>query len=296
MSGASTSNRWWENYLVRYFMPSIAGIAIVGWLSSVGGGHLKNDLFFGLLGHDLSAPTLTLLVLYGNLFCYVASYPILGFHATRVIDYPNSTWRPSILDGYLLSLVVGLATLLIAILGPNGLDLVAAFVLVSLYSIAQLARISKALKPQPIKGLKRGTSLVYGYIYVLAKRRGVGEKITSSTTQQQPEEGEESSQEEITEHEPTHWQREVIDTYRHMREHGNSAFIFFLELVLASLCYLVLSMDGYSAQQQLSRIGILFAVWALPAVAIHMFSQTIERRFSLFDRKLQTNALRDSQT
>lgn len=289
MSDASTSNRWWESYLVRYFMPSIAGIAIVGWLSSVGSCDLKNDLFFGLLGNELSAPTLTLLILYGNLFCYVASYPILGFHATRVIDHHNSTWRPSIIDGYLLSLVVGLAALLIATLLPKdmkGLGLVAAFVLVSLFSIAQLARLFMAMKRQRIKGLKDETSLVYGYIYTLAKRRGIAARSTSSRTQQQPEEGDEFTLEEITEQKTTHWQREVVDTYRHMREHGNSAFIFFLELVLASLCYLVLSVEGYSAQQQISLIGILFAVWALPAVAIHMLGQIIERRFSMFDWKL----------
>lgn len=267
-------------------MPSIAGVATVGWLSSIAGNKLENILFFGCLGTELSAPILTLLVLYGNLFCYVASYPILGFHATRVIDHNDASWRPSCLDGHLLSLGMGIATLLFATLAPKSMGVVAAFSLAALFSIAQLVRLVKAIKRKPIKGLKGETSLAYGYIYAIAKRRGVAEQNTSSTTQQQPEDGEEFSPEEITEQKTTHWQREVVDTYRHMREHGNSAFIFFLELVLASLCYLVLSVEGYSAQQQLSLIGILFAVWALPAAAIHMLGQIIERRFSLFDRKL----------
>lgn len=93
MGDTTGSNRWWESYLVRYFMPSIAGVATVGWLSSIAGNELKNILFFGLLGTELSAPVLTLLVIYGNLFCYVASYPILGFHATRVIDHDDSSLK-----------------------------------------------------------------------------------------------------------------------------------------------------------------------------------------------------------
>lgn len=285
MADTTGSNRWWESYLVRYFMPSIAGVATVSWLSSIAGNELKDILFFGLLGTELSAPVLTLLVLYGNLFCYVASYPILGFHATRVIDHNDSSWRPTFLDGHLLSFGMGIVTLLIATLAPKFIGFVAAFVLAALFSIAQLARLFKVMKRKPIKGLRADTSLAYGYIYAIAKRRGVIEQSKLSTTEQ-PVDGEEFSKEEITEQKTTRWQREIVDTYRHMREHGNSAFIFFLELVLASLCYLVLSVKGYSAQQQLSLIGILFAVWALPAAAIHMLGQIIERRFSLFDQKL----------
>ena len=51
MPEAGSSNRWWESYLVRYFMPSIAGVAIVCWLTSActNGPKLKEILFFGLL-------------------------------------------------------------------------------------------------------------------------------------------------------------------------------------------------------------------------------------------------------
>ncbi len=112
MSSATPSSRWWENYLVRYFMPSIAGMAIMGWLTSISHPMVKEILFFGFLGKELSAPALVLLILYGNLFCYVASYPILGFHVTRVTDFKDSIWKPTILDGYILSIVVGVFALL----------------------------------------------------------------------------------------------------------------------------------------------------------------------------------------
>ena len=37
MRGYGGANRWWESYLVRYFMPSIAGVAIVIWLGDIAG-------------------------------------------------------------------------------------------------------------------------------------------------------------------------------------------------------------------------------------------------------------------
>ena len=32
MAGESAVYRWWESYLVRYFLPCIAGMVIISWL------------------------------------------------------------------------------------------------------------------------------------------------------------------------------------------------------------------------------------------------------------------------
>jgi hypothetical protein len=81
------------------------------------------------------------------------------------------------------------------------------------------------------------------------------------------------------------WHKEYMETYRHMREHGNSAFIFMLELVLATLIYCN-TVPSECATKQLSAIGLLFAIWALPAVSAHLMGQYLERRFSHFERRL----------
>lgn len=50
MTAYSGATRWWEGYLVRYFIPSIAGIAIILWVSTVAGNEFRKkgtDLFFG---------------------------------------------------------------------------------------------------------------------------------------------------------------------------------------------------------------------------------------------------------
>lgn len=91
MRTQSETNRWWENYAVRYLMPSIAGVAIVRWLCSRAGPGLSSLLF--VQPYLLNAQSLILLFLYGNLFCYLASYPALAFHAVRVVHYGGDNYR-----------------------------------------------------------------------------------------------------------------------------------------------------------------------------------------------------------
>ena len=81
-----------------------------------------------------------------------------------------------------------------------------------------------------------------------------------------------------------------MDTYRHLREHGNSAFIFILEIALASLAFCIITKPGQLPVQQLGAIGTLFAVWAVPSAFVHLLRQHLERRFSHFDRRVSDAA------
>ena len=105
MSNESGATRWWENYLVRYLMPSIAGVAIVAWLTSIAGHELKALLLIELGDGGLQSPTLLTIFLYGNLFCYISSYPILCFHVTRVIDFRKDWYSNILLNGYISTAV-----------------------------------------------------------------------------------------------------------------------------------------------------------------------------------------------
>ena len=81
-------NRWWENYLVRYLVPSIAGMFILMWLNKNSGGSGILEKYLPMLkltnDKDFNTASLTGWLLFGTLYCYIASYPVLVFHAIRV--------------------------------------------------------------------------------------------------------------------------------------------------------------------------------------------------------------------
>lgn len=289
MAYESASSRWWENYLVRYFMPSIAGIGIVAWLMAVGPGDLRETLFFGKQPASLDAPTLTLLILYGNLYCYVASYPILCFHATRVTDFRNYGWTRRLTDGYVATALFGVGIAVVSLTLDGVVRVVASFSLAVGLVLVQLARIASSLERPEIQGYKkRPSSLVYAFLVTLAMRRGIVSKKTTTTTAGQVSDADDEPELNQTTHveEESRWQREFIDSYRHMREHGNSGFIFGLELALAAACYGVVSLPNVNGPQVLSVLGALFALWSIPAAFVHLLGQHLERRYSLFDRRL----------
>ncbi len=283
MSQEYGTTRWWENYLVRYLMPSIAGAVIVSWLCSYAGNGFRSLLFLPAAGERLDATSLTLLFLYGNLFCYVASYPVLVFHVTRVIDFSDEKWRALPLDGYISTIVLtALAFGAFHYAAPEPRYLLA-FLMVVGFVVIQLTRMGLVFfRNIQVRGTSGTVSPAYGYAYALARRRGIPtkeEKTDLPSTDETDDEG-------LTTIRRDAWRQEYMDTYRHLREHGNSAFIFLLEIVLASLSFCIVTKPGQSHVQQLGAIGTLFAVWAVPSAFVHLLGQHLERRFSHFDRRV----------
>jgi hypothetical protein len=295
MSTASGTTRWWENYLVRYLMPSIAGVAIVGWLCAHGGAGFRSLLFLPPAGERLDAPSLTLLFLYGNLFCYVASYPILVFHVTRVGDFQDGKWpaRP-FLDGYITTILFTAIAFLLCLLPSADHRFWLSFALASVILVVQLWRECLVLFPRvTVRGLVGTVSPAFGYSFSLARTRGIPE-LTETVTSPKPPvvaEGDavssEGNEEEVQTVRQDIWRRDFMDTYRHMREHGNSAFMFLAELELAALVYCVITRPGQPPVQQMGALGALLGIWAVPAVFVHLVGQHLERRFSRFDFRLR---------
>ena len=117
---------------------------------------------------------------------------------------------------------------------------------------------------------------------LLARRRGIPAKEEKTEVPST----EDIDDERLTTIRRDAWRQEYMDTYRHLREHGNSAFIFILEIALASLAFCMITKPGQLPVQQLGAIGTLFVVWALPSAFVHLLGQHLERRFSHFDRRV----------
>lgn len=293
MSSESGTTRWWENYLVRYLMPSIAGIVIVSWLCAYGGDGFRGLLLLPPRGDRLDGASITLLFLYGNLFCYVASYPVLVFHVTRVIDFSDDGWPAQpVVDGYITTTLFTLVAFCLFHYFPTYRYLLAYIVALAFVSV-QLVRLYMVLFPRiVVRGCSGLVSPAFGYTYALARRRGIPEQTetvgqSAGSDSENHAGDEEEATEDLTTVRQIVWRRDFMDTYRHLREHGNSAFMFLSELALSALVYSVITKPGQTPTQQLGAIGALFAIWALPATFVHLLGQHLERRFSHFDRKVR---------
>lgn len=87
--GTTPQNNWWEFYIVRYSVGTIIGALLFNAVAS--NSFLKPMLF----GFDVDVKGseflyLGLLGFYGLAFCYLASAPILVFHATRFVHQSDS--------------------------------------------------------------------------------------------------------------------------------------------------------------------------------------------------------------
>ena len=294
MSGLT---RWWESYLVRYFMPSIAGMIFVIWLYQ-SGSLPKNPQLAELISQgvsDFGASHLILWILFGSFYCYLASYPILVFHATRAADFKDVQGRNKsiLLNPY--NITFTFCAVQVGALYFNCF-LVSCLALV-LFVIFQFAKIHSAVQIKEY-GFKSGfdASLAYAYLSKLSKRRSVEstqkikredlddegevEKETKNDSKKsdQLEEGDKKGDqsEEIKMHKR---EKDLSDSYRHLREHGNTALIFVLEVALFPIMFFMMKL---SADNFYTVLVLVLAVWTAPAAYVHWLGQHLERRFSLF--------------
>ena len=245
---SASSFRWWEFYAVRYGMGTVVG-AVVFFFLCFTNPALK-PLLFGADTWKIDGTQLALFGAYGLAFCYIASAPVLVFHAGRFLLQPK-------LDGHSASfrLVVGLCPPLvlasIAADHSGGADLAAkvfyaaaAFVF-SLIVWLQLIVVVYSL-------WKSGD--LYDFYVRLDKRRLRAEGS-------------------------------IVESYRHLREHGNSFFIVFLEILLALVLFAAGNYEFVATGKEMPRATyvvpyvIILLVWTFPAVLVWLIGTVIERRF-----------------
>lgn len=281
-------NRWWENYLVRYLVPSIAGMFILIWLNNnsvesgiVEAGVIKSKMaevevikseiektgileqYFPMLkltnGKDFNTASLTGWLLLGTLYCYIASYPILVFHAARVIFFDSRL--TSKIKSYISCKSCILCIFLIEFIiffGPYYLNSNIFFLislsLVIIFSIFQCYFLYKVSK----KG--RG----YAYMVRLAKAKNGKTPNTVINAG---------------------YIKDITDSYKHLREHGNTALIILLEILLAFILYFSLRFERENKFMDFSIFSIILIIWVFPAALVYFYGHLSERKFSGFKNK-----------
>lgn len=244
----TSSNRWWEFYFVRYFVGTTLGAIIILFLA-----HSDSPVF---ANQGQIAPVLKLLKIekfetgviaalatIGLAFCYLASSPILVLHATRgellKIRDSLSRWRSFIFLVLIFVVAGGQSYALWVAMRMKGNPWVShdfymgslCLFIVSIVFVGQLFLLWLSFTG-------REKNAFYYYDDLVTKRADANEAG-----------------------------REYIESYRHLREHGNAFFIAFLELLLGVALF-------YSP---IPWAGLLF-LWIFPAVGVWFFGTLLENR------------------
>lgn len=245
----SSSSRWWEFYAVRYGMGTVVGGVVFFFLCNTNPS-LK-PMLFGAEAGKIDGPLLTLLAGYGLAYCYIASAPILVLHAGRFLLDIGQNSKTSIARVLLIFLPPLVATL--AFFFSRTSTGVTLYFFSFVFALAALV-----LWPQYLAiflTLFRTKELLQFYKKLAGKRDAA--------------------------------KGGLVESYKHLREHGNSFSIVVLEIVLAIILFTVGNFDAtvsgtVSATTEsnvLPYIGIIL-LWILPAALVWLVGTLFEREFS----------------
>lgn len=232
------SNRWWEFYFIRYFVGSVLGSLIIMALAfhpdSLLSGVIANLFDFNdasLL--KLKSDQFWVILSFGVAFCYMASSPILVMHALRAhFDFQAETNLS--VWAWLYRVVIVAIPLAITwyLFGDNKIKsaFLSAFGLVVTLQLALL-----------IPAIYKKFGTIFDFYKKLAKDRANESKD----------------------------RKQFIESYKHLREHGNAFLILFCELVLG--CALFVS-------SSLSEALIVTIIWLSPTLPVWFLGTFLESR------------------
>lgn len=228
-------SRWWEYYFVRYFVGTVTGAAIVGFLFKFPGSSLYSPgLTVSKDFDNFGVKEITGLAALGFAYCYVASAPMLLFHATRS-QFGLRRSRLALALWIATSAVAAIMYFLIAsrlsirLWSHQGAALLVFLVIL----VVQIAKIAYA----ELNRLK-----IISDFY-----RGIAEARASEKP----------------------WVSQYVESYRHLREHGNATAILVFELLLAFVLYSVCNF-AYAVAVML--------LWLLPSTYTWIIGSTLESR------------------
>lgn len=241
MNNKNDSN-WWEFYGIRYAQGTVIGAMIVYFLFSRNAS-LKSILFLPTDPKDFGMSHLVLLAIYGLTYCYIASAPILVLHAGRGLFFKSTTNpNPS----------TGTAIRLLFVLMPP--TLISGYYFYS-NSIAKIDGALALFVYTTILALQfvtllnvlycRWAETIAYYLAIIKKRK---------------------------EYEASGY----VDSYKHIREHGNSFLIVFLQFILAIPIFVFVSQPHITDEDAVRHLCMIIFPWIIPAAAIWVFGNKLE--------------------
>ncbi|WP_309830534.1 hypothetical protein [Paracidovorax wautersii] len=307
------STRWWESYLVRYFLGFIVGCSCVLFVG------VKLEIIGRLLGY-LSGPGLTsikpdwssivlLVAILGLGFCYIASTPITVLHAGR--------YRRGWFDGHSRHFWFAWIVLCIFMLAIGvdrlGRNPVLERIAIAASTFSMFLTLIKNDKPVD-KTHPRFAFLLFIVIWCLFFWGFLGRVFDffgaglSETSRQwwvlslpvfwiligqyfvlyrllHEREAFFAFYAKIFKARRMKGARDVRDTYTHLREHSNSVFIVVIEIALFALFMAVFNtISDCGGELYVDGVGVLFVfcllIWMVPTVFMWARANSLEVEFS----------------
>lgn len=241
-------SRWWEFYVIRYFVGTALGAIVILFLATstspvtVNQGALA-EILKTLKPEKFESGYLWLLLTLGLTYCYLASSPVLVLHATRgslLSARTTINWKLVSVFGALFLLITGAQAYALfrdlRIKGdPWGMKdfyFGAGFlVLICFLFVFQILLLWLSLSGRETKAFE--------YYDIVVRKRAQKTAVS----------------------------QEYVESYRHLREHGNAFFIALLELLLgAALFYSPVSW------------AVILMLWIAPAAGVWFLGTFLESR------------------
>jgi len=235
-------NQWWEFYGVRYAQGTVFGALIVYFLFSQSP-LLKGMLFIPSEPKDFGMPQLILMAIYGLVYCYISSAPILILHAARGLLFPSATnpnpkkWRKTRIFALTIPALITSAFFYISSEGDKTLNAGVIFIYVEIIALQVVGLWSVLWSFWPE---------VFEYYKTIIRKR--------------------------QEYETTGY----IESYRHIREHGNSFLIVVFQFVLAAPIYVFVSSSKTLGKETIANLVLIILIWIFPASIIWLFGNKLE--------------------
>lgn len=254
----SGEGKWWEFYLVRYALGTVFGVLIVNALVKSGLAVPFPDASISEIGKPEGYP---LLIAYGLAYCYLSSAPILVFHASRFAMRQTGV-RPSTI----------------------GILAVSALAAIAWWSVVNREGFTAALF------VSSGITIGSVCFILLTQVRALYHGMTNPG-------GMWEFYRRLDENRRNSANKELIDSYRHLREHGNAFFVVLLELLLGLGLYVAgkvslfppaiigkcvsgnLGCDVMLTQGVIQTISVI-AIWVVPGAAVWGIGCLLEAQFA----------------
>jgi hypothetical protein len=223
---------WWRNYAVRYLLGNIVGAVLVNTYIN------KYDLWPSISSTSSNdfplSQKLIILGILGFGYCYIASVPILVFHAIRNVlcgfkIEVRSNKKQSIFIGLLFFVVLCLIVFISMWESLSSFKNILFYFILAIEYCALFIMFYKKYD-------------YYDFICQLDKKRKKEKKKKG----------------------------EFIDSYRHLREHGNAFFIILFEISLFQVVII-------SSPEMLLLLVLL---WVIPGAAVWLLASWIESYFA----------------